>query len=55
MITCQVSTFLSYIMVRTSYSEDVDVSFVLDQHAELDYYRASSLQQMSEGTHVAPL
>ena len=35
---------------------DVDeVHFVLDQHAELDFYNASSLKQQSAGRHVAPL
>jgi hypothetical protein len=29
--------------------------FVLDQHAELDFYNASSLKQQSAGRHVAPL
>jgi len=28
---------------------------VLDQHAELDLYSASSLKQQSAGRHVAPL
>jgi len=32
-----------------------DVRFVLDQHAELDIYSASSLKQQSVGKHVAPL
>jgi hypothetical protein len=31
------------------------VRFVLDQHAELDFYSASSLKQQSAGRHVAPL
>jgi hypothetical protein len=34
---------------------DDEVSFVLDQHAELDFYSASSLKQQSAGRHVAPL
>ena len=34
---------------------DEDVRFVLDQHAELDFYRASSLKQQSAGRHVSPL
>ena len=35
---------------------DVDeVRFVLDQHAELDMYSASSLKQQSADRHVAPL
>ena len=32
-----------------------EVRFVLDQHAELDLYSASSLTQQSAGRHVAPL
>ena len=35
---------------------DIDeIRFVLDQHAELDLYCASSLKQQSAGKHVAPL
>ena len=49
--------FFSYIMTRTSCIQwnDDDASFVLDQHAELDIYSASSLKQQSAGRHVAPL
>jgi hypothetical protein len=32
-----------------------EVRFVLDQHAELDFYSAISLKQQSMGRHVAPL
>jgi hypothetical protein len=32
-----------------------EVCFVLDQHAELDFYSASSLKQQSADKHVAPL
>jgi hypothetical protein len=45
-------------MARTSYvqwNDDDDVHFVVDQHAELDFYSASSLKQQSAGRHVAPL
>ena len=35
--------------------DDDEVRFVLDQHAELDLYSASSLKQQSAGRHVAPL
>ena len=35
--------------------DDEEVCFVLDQHAELDFYSASSLKQQSAGRHVAPL
>ena len=31
------------------------LSFVLDQHAELGFYNASSLKQQSTARHVAPL
>jgi hypothetical protein len=31
------------------------VRFVLDKHAELDFYSASSLKQQSADRHVAPL
>jgi hypothetical protein len=49
--------FLSYIMMRTRYIwwEDNDVLFVLDQHAEFDFYSASSLKQKSTGRSVASL
>ena len=30
-------------------------SNVLDQHAEFDFYSASSLKQQSAGRHLAPL
>ena len=32
-----------------------EVHFVIDQHAEVDVYSASSLKQQSAGRHVAPL
>ena len=35
--------------------DDNEVRFVLDQHAELDFYSASSLKQQSAGRHVTPL
>ena len=35
--------------------DDDEVGFVLDKHAELDFYSASSLKQQSAGRHVAPL
>ena len=35
--------------------DDDEVRFVLDQHAEIDFYSASSLKQQSTGRHVAPL
>jgi hypothetical protein len=35
--------------------DDDEVRFVLDQHAELDFYSASSLKQQSVSRHIAPL
>jgi hypothetical protein len=35
--------------------DDDEVRFVLDQHAELYLYSASSLKQQSASRHVAPL
>ena len=34
---------------------DEEIRFVLDQHAELDFYSGSSLKQQSMDRHVAPL
>ena len=45
----------SDIMVRTSIRWDDDVRIVLDQHAELDHYSASSLKYQSAGRHFASL
>jgi hypothetical protein len=47
--------FFSYIMARTSYIQwnDDDVCFLLDLHAYLDFYSASSLKQQFVGRHVA--
>ena len=35
--------------------DDDEIRFVLDQHAELDLYCASTLKQHSADRHVAPL
>ena len=35
--------------------DDDEVGFVLDQHAELDFYSASPLKQQSAGRHITPL
>ena len=35
--------------------DDDEVRFTLDQHAELDFYCASSLKQQSPGRHIASL
>jgi hypothetical protein len=43
--------FVSYIMARW---DDDKVRFVLNQHAKLDEYGASSLKQQYAGRHVAP-
>jgi hypothetical protein len=47
----------SSVVARTSYFQwnDGDVRFVLDQHAELDFFSASTLKQQSAGRHIAPL
>ena len=34
--------------------DDDEIRFVLDQHAEYDFYIASSLKQQSVGRHVVP-
>ena len=49
-----IQQFDSYIIARTSYFQwdDDEVHFVLDQHAYLDFYRASSLKQQSTGRHA---
>jgi len=47
--------FISYIMEVNFQWDDDEVRFVLDQHAELDFYSASSLKQQSADRHVAPL
>ena len=39
---------------QVNFQWDDEVRFVLDQHAELDFYRASSLKQQSTDRHVAP-
>ena len=36
------------------WDDDDDVRFVLDHHAELDSYSASSKKKQSAGRHVAP-
>jgi hypothetical protein len=47
----------SYIMTRTSYIRwnDNDIRFVLDRHASLDFYSASSPKQHSVGRHITLL
>ena len=41
-------------VVKSFQRDDDDVCFVLDQHAELDFYSPSSLKQQSAGRNVAP-
>ena len=41
--------------VSFQWDDDDKVYFVLEQHAELDFYSASSLKQQSTDKHVAPL
>jgi hypothetical protein len=40
---------ISWHKLHTLQGDDDDVRFVLDQHAELDFYSASSLKQQSAG------
>ena len=52
--------FLSYIYISwreqvNFQCDDDEVHFVLDQHAELDFYVPNSLKQQSVDRHVAPL
>jgi hypothetical protein len=39
---------------NTNFDDDDEVRFVLDQHAELDFYSASSLKQQYAGRNVTP-
>ena len=55
-------TPIQQFFLATSWREQVNVQWdddedrlVLDQHAEFDFYSASSLKQQSAGRHVAPL
>ena len=50
-----IQQFFSYIWREQVNFQWDDICFVLDQHAELDFYSASSLKQQSAGWHVAPL
>jgi hypothetical protein len=56
LIECQFSNF-SAILRREQVNyqwDDDDVRFVLDQHAELDIFSASSLKQQFAGKNVTP-
>ena len=46
-----------YIITRTSYSwwDDDEARFVQEEHAELDFYSASSLKQQSVDRHITQL
>ena len=46
--------FQLYFQLNFQWDDD-EVRFVLDQHAELDFFSASSLKQQSAGRHVALL
>ena len=53
-----IQQFFSYIwweQVNFQWDDDDEIRFVLDQHAELEFYSASSLKQHPAGRHVAPL
>jgi hypothetical protein len=41
-------------MEQQVYFDEMTVSALLDQHAELDFYNASSVKQQSVGRLVAP-
>jgi len=51
-----IQQFFSYISWREQVnfqSDDDEVHFVLDQHAELDFYSVSSLKQQSAGVPLS--
>jgi hypothetical protein len=48
------SSVVDRVFINFKWDED-EVRFVLDQHAELDFYSVSSLKQQSAGRLVAPL
>jgi len=55
-----IQQFFSYICIswleQVNFQwDDNEVCFIFDQHAELDFYSASSLKQQSAGRHIAPL
>jgi hypothetical protein len=49
------SAILWWEQVNFQWDNDDEVRFILDQHAELDLYSASSLKQQFACRHVAPL
>ena len=57
-VLCQLSIFsaVSWLeQVNFQWDDDDEVRFVLDQHAKLDFYSASSVKQQCVDGHVAPL
>jgi len=56
-VKCQFSNFSAILwQEQVNFQKDDDeVRSVLDQHAELDFYSASSLRQQSADRHVALL
>ena len=56
-VQCQFSNFsaISWREQVNFQRDDDEILFVLHQHAELDFFSASSLKQQSTGRHVTPL
>jgi hypothetical protein len=56
---CKIRSWISKLIYELNnfviWNDDEEVHFVLDQHAELDFYSASSLKQWSADRYVAPL
>jgi hypothetical protein len=50
----RIQQFFRWERINFHWDDDV-VRFVLDQHAELDFYSASSLKQQNACRHVAPI
>ena len=53
-----IQQFFSYLSWREQVNfqwDDAEVGFALHQHAELEFYRASSLKQQSAGRNIALL
>ena len=43
------------VQTNFQWDDDDEIRFVLNQHALLDFYSASSLKQQSADRHIAPL
>ena len=54
-VSNHVTQYLKFSITVNYQWDDDEVRFVPDQHAEFDFYSASSLKQQSAGRHVAPL